>query len=152
MVVGMSTRVTTALILAIALGLALTFAIRAVARNKHRNSPESHNVSQTIRIRPQQPRQEEVEGRQEQNGAPRGDGAQFPQPGLEIAAGALDMVPTSRIPKQETKVPPSASWKYEAGFLTVFHAGATYELGFFKLHEQARNAALAFFAGRGIRL
>ncbi len=36
MVVGMSTRVTTALILAIALGLALTFAIPAVARNKQR--------------------------------------------------------------------------------------------------------------------
>lgn len=40
--------------------------------------------------------------------------------------------------------PPLSSWKYESGFLTIFHAGKSYELGHFKLHEDARNAALAF--------
>jgi hypothetical protein len=46
---------------------------------------------------------------------------------------------------------PSSSWKYEAGFLTVFHGGNKYELGYFKLHQDARAAALAFIAGRGDR-
>jgi hypothetical protein len=41
-----------------------------------------------------------------------------------------------------------SSWKYEAGFLTVFHVGSEYVLGYFKLHEDARKAALAFFAGQ----
>ena len=40
--------------------------------------------------------------------------------------------------------PPLSSWKYESGFLTIVHAGKSYELGHFKLHEDARNAALAF--------
>lgn len=45
--------------------------------------------------------------------------------------------------------PPLSSWKYESGFLTIFHAGKTYELGYFKLHEEARTAALAFRHARG---
>ncbi len=40
--------------------------------------------------------------------------------------------------------PPLSSWKYESGFLTIFHAGKSYELGYFKSHEDARQAALAF--------
>jgi hypothetical protein len=40
--------------------------------------------------------------------------------------------------------PALSSWKYESGFLTIFHAGKSYELGYFKLHEDARNAVLAF--------
>ena len=44
--------------------------------------------------------------------------------------------------------PPLSSWKYEAGFLTTFHAGKSYELGYFKLHEDARNAASAFRQAR----
>ncbi len=44
--------------------------------------------------------------------------------------------------------PSLSSWKYESGFLTVFHAGKSYELGYFKLHEDARNAALAFGKAR----
>ncbi len=40
--------------------------------------------------------------------------------------------------------PPVSSWKYESGFLTIFHAGKIYELGYFKFHEDARNAAVAF--------
>ena len=44
--------------------------------------------------------------------------------------------------------PPLSSWKYEAGFLTMFHAGKSYELGYFKLHEDARNAAVAFRQAR----
>ena len=42
--------------------------------------------------------------------------------------------------------PPLSSWKYESGVLTIFHAGSRFELGYFKLHEDARYAALAFFA------
>jgi hypothetical protein len=41
-----------------------------------------------------------------------------------------------------------SSWKYESGFLTIFHAGKSFELGYFKLHEDARNAALAFRKAR----
>jgi len=37
-----------------------------------------------------------------------------------------------------------SSWKYESGFLTIFHAGKKYELGYFQLHKDARDAALAF--------
>jgi hypothetical protein len=44
--------------------------------------------------------------------------------------------------------PALSSWKYESGFLTVFHAGKSYELGYFNLHEDARNAALAFRQAR----
>ena len=44
--------------------------------------------------------------------------------------------------------PPLSSWKYESGFLTMFHAGKSYELGYFKLHDDARNAALTFRAAR----
>ena len=44
--------------------------------------------------------------------------------------------------------PTMSSWKYESGFLTIFHAGKSYELGYFKLHEDARNAALAFRQAR----
>lgn len=44
--------------------------------------------------------------------------------------------------------PPLSSWKYESGFLTIFHAGKSYELGYFKLHDDARNAALAFRRAR----
>jgi hypothetical protein len=40
--------------------------------------------------------------------------------------------------------PALSSWKCESGFLTIFHAGKSFELGYFKLHEDARNAALAF--------
>jgi hypothetical protein len=40
---------------------------------------------------------------------------------------------------------PLSSWKYESGFVTVFHGGTEHELGYFKRHDEARNAALAFF-------
>lgn len=42
--------------------------------------------------------------------------------------------------------PPLSSWKYELGFLTIFYAGKTYELGYFELYDDARKVALAFFA------
>lgn len=41
-----------------------------------------------------------------------------------------------------------SSWKYESGFLTIFHAGKEYELGYFQLHKEARDAALAFRQAR----
>jgi hypothetical protein len=41
-----------------------------------------------------------------------------------------------------------SSWKYESGFLTIFHAGKSYELGYVKLHEDARSAAVAFGEAR----
>lgn len=44
--------------------------------------------------------------------------------------------------------PALSSWKYEYGFLTIFHAGKSYELGYFKLHDDARDAALAFRKAR----
>jgi hypothetical protein len=53
--------------------------------------------------------------------------------------------------QEEAMEPPSSSWKYEAGLLTVFHAGNKYELGYFKFHEDVRKAALAFFAKHGGR-
>lgn len=40
---------------------------------------------------------------------------------------------------------PLSSWKYEAGFLTIAHAGRTFDLGYFESRDDARNAALAFF-------
>ncbi len=41
-----------------------------------------------------------------------------------------------------------SSWKYDSGFLTIFHAGKKYELGYFQLHKDARDAALAFRQAR----
>lgn len=40
---------------------------------------------------------------------------------------------------------PMSSWKYEAGILTIAHAGRTFDLGYFGSRDDARNAALAFF-------
>jgi hypothetical protein len=44
--------------------------------------------------------------------------------------------------------PALSSWKYEAGFLTILHAGKSYDLGYFEWHEDARNAVLAFREAR----
>jgi hypothetical protein len=66
---------------------------------------------------------------------------------MELTVSDIDPGLPSR--KEAAMKPPLSRWKYDEGFLTVVHRGKNHELGYFVSHEDAHNAAVAFFEEHG---